>query len=306
MGEEDIPENEDLGDVRATLEVNLHAVCKTDWEVQHVLSLCANDGSKGGLTSVLHALTDHIKAKRDASNGTGGGQVRGGSRYGKLAVALSQRGAVAHKAECEPAHVFRTDSTTLAAQWGFLKPPPKNPHVRPNTTWELRLTDRIWKDDDDDRRRFVLTRGREVAKEGPERDDVLNETWAGAYAWAPLLHGGDVYDDYELELELATMGNTDKHSGDGSSLTVLYRRDVEHVKVLHYSEHAWGRTTTSEMRSFDHAFPPRMTEVHVEELDDAAVDALVTMSLARLSKGAAAGVEEHGAYLPGQRRFEEA
>ena len=302
LGEEDIPTNLDLEDVRDTLEANLSAVCKTDWEIQNMLSACKNDGSSDSLTAVLRTLTDRLKAKLEAGAGDGAK----GSRYGKLAVALSEDGAVTHKTECEPEQIFKTNSTTLATQWAYLRPPPQGQRVRPNTTWELRLTDRFWNDTEDERKRFVLIRGNETPKEGPERDDVLNETWSGSYTWAPLVHRAVVYDDYELTLELPAFGNTDRHTGEGSSLTIIYKRNVDNSKVLNYTEHIWGRTNTSEMHFFDHMFPPRLTEVPNEELDDDAVDELINMSLARLSKGAAAGVEEHGAYLPGQRQIEEA
>ena len=85
---------------------------------------------------------------------------------------------------------------------------------------------------------------------------------------------------------METFGNTDKATGEGSSLTVVYQRDPEHRAQLNYIEHTWGRITTSEMVSFDQIFPPRMVEGNVEELDDEAVDALINASLKRLAKGA--------------------
>lgn len=70
---------------------------------------------------------------------------------------------------------------------------------------------------------------------------------------------------------------------------------------LYYVSHTWGRVTTSEMVNIDTMFPPYFEETKVEELDDAAVDELITNSLKRLGRGAQAGVEEHTAWLPGQR-----
>jgi len=152
-------------------------------------------------------------------------------RYGPPSVALTDDGAMTHKAECEPDHVFLATTTELTNAWHYLHPKPVSPHPRPNAAWELRLTTRNWHRAVEDRRNFVLTRGWEVPKAGHQRDYVENVTWQGTYEWGELHHQGDVYDNYVLTLTLPAGGNTDKATGEHSELVVVYHRDTEHHAV---------------------------------------------------------------------------
>lgn len=290
QSEETIEENMHLDDIREILEKTLKSTCTTDWEEQNLRTILANDGSKDSMQVLLPKLVDRIKAKAGAG-------ATGGSRYGPLSVALANDAAVSHKAECEPTCVFRATSAELAAKWPYFHPRPPSGAPLPGRNWELRLTTRHWKDDGASS--FCLSRGYEPG--WLRRDDVCGEAYHGTYAWNELHHHGDTYDEYELELTLPTFGNTEKLTGDGSELTVLYRRDVDQPKHLKYVSHDWGRTSTSEMENVDTHFPPELVEGAVEELDDDAVGALITMSLTRLKRGAQAGVEEHEAHLPGER-----
>ncbi len=73
------------------------------------------------MTNVLKAVK--ARQKRKEEKRSGGGH----SRYGPLAVQLSNGGAIAHKALCEPACFFTASSAQLAPIWSFFKaPPPKS------------------------------------------------------------------------------------------------------------------------------------------------------------------------------------
>jgi len=295
LSHQNIESNENLAVVLEILESVLTDTCQSTWEKENLLNIVANDGEKEQLVPLLQTLTDRVKEKADM----GYGNAENRSRYGNLAVPLSNEGAISHKAECEPEHFFRITSEQLDQMWSYLKPPPASARVVLGTWWELRLTNRVWKGADDPGRHcFVLSRG---LAEKKERDDVAFETFRGEYSWGSVLHGGDVYDDFELTLEWESGGNTDRHTGEGSGLDVVYRRDIKDSKKLNYVSHTWGRVTTSEMVNIDTMFPPYMEETQVEDLDDAAVDALITASLKRLERGAQAGVEDHGAHIPEER-----
>lgn len=148
-------------------------------------------------------------------------------RYGPLSVALSNDSAVSHKAECEPETMFRISTEELDHMWLYLKPKPFSKGAKRDCKWELRLIERHWHEDAEDKYHFVLVR----LFNNPRTDDVVSESYHGSYEWLPLMYNGDTYDKYKLELELPTFGNTDKVTGSSSDLTITYRRDIDHREV---------------------------------------------------------------------------
>ena len=77
----------------------------------------------------------------------------------------------------------------------------------------------------------MLSRGQAASSSQKNRDDLAYESFRGSFLWSSVLHGGDVYDDYELTLDWGSGGNTDRHTGEGSGLEVVYRRDVNDFEV---------------------------------------------------------------------------
>jgi len=123
--------------------------------------------------------------------------------------------------------VFRINTEQLDRMWLYLKPKPFSKQCKRDSTWEMRLIDRHWQSDAEDRFHFVLVR----THDNPRTDDVISESYHGSYQWLPLMYNGDTYDHYLLELELPSFGNTDKVTGSNSDLTITYRRDIDKREV---------------------------------------------------------------------------
>jgi hypothetical protein len=292
----ELPENTELEEAKTILEEIFESICTSKFERESLMTLLTNDGSRESLAELLSKVVKRFEAKATAGIGIMAKRPTH-HKYGPLSVALSNDAAVSHKAECEPETVFRIDTEGLNYMWNYLKPAPISAKAKEDSKWELRLNDRHWYDDRDSRYHFILVKTYLNVRD----DEVTNESFHGNYQWLPLMYNGDVYDKYKLQLELPSFGNTDKVTGEGSDLTIIYRRDIDKREQLHYVEHWFGRVNTSEMLNLDQYFPPFMIEGEEDELDDDAIGLIVENSLNKLSKGAKAGMDVHEAYLPDER-----
>ena len=288
-----VGDGDHISDLKQLLETVLINMCTSDWEMKNLEVLLRNDGTVQSMNNIINQLKQRKQRKEE--------KKRGGSRYGPLAVQLSEQAAVKHKKCSEPDYLFRASTSQLQPLWPFLKPSPRGKNCRPNSVWELRLTFKPWTKWDDDRATFVVIRSRETYDgHKPQRSHAEETT--GLYEWQSTLHNGEVISESELILTMEEFGNTDKSTGESTYLRVTYQRNYDNPREINYVNHEWGRTTCSEMINIEERFPPRLFESDVEELNDEEVGNLIKKSFARLAR-ANAGVEDvHKAHLPPPRK----
>ena len=87
--EVEIPESQDLDEVKEILELKLASTCTSEWEEQNLKAILKNDGSKEELTKLIQKLTQRMKDK--ANSGTGAGNKSRFSTF-SLSPSLSARG----------------------------------------------------------------------------------------------------------------------------------------------------------------------------------------------------------------------